>query len=309
MVIGHMKTGLLRVCVSIAALGGLLASDAPNASAQTQVKPKAATGQQRPQPKKPVMPQGPQITQSPESSGETIQADISSRIVSIEADFSGARLVLFGVVENSQQKSAESGIYDIVVVLEGPTEKVVVRRKSRNYGIWINNDQLTLQEVPSYYGIVSTRPLEDVAPDAVLDKHEIGFKHVYMEIAPGQAKNPAGAQFETYKDALLRLKQTEGLFREDQYGVAFIGRSLFRSTIYLPANVPVGTFRARVLLFRGGKFISQYTAPFNLERAGLERVIYTFADTRPFLYGVTAVLLALIAGLLATAVLTKRAGG
>jgi uncharacterized protein (TIGR02186 family) len=290
-----------------AALLGAVSLAAPEAQ---QPPPKAKSGAPKPAakpaPKKPAMPVAPEITTAPDSAGETIQADLSSRIVPVETDFAGARLILFGAVENSRQTAAEAGIYDIVVVLEGPAEQTVVRRKARTLGVWANTRSLILRDVPSYYAIVSTRPLDEIAPDNVLDKHEIGFQHVYMEIAPGQGRNPAANELDAFKEALVRLKQREGLFREDQYGVAFIGKSLFRTTIHLPANVPVGTFRARVFLFRQGKFLSQYTAPLDLERAGLERFVHGFAFNQPVLYGIASVLLAVAAGLLASAAFRQK---
>ena len=165
--------------------------------------------------------------------------------------------------------------------------------------------------MPSYYAIISTRPLEEIASGKNLDKiqerHEIGFQHVYMEIAPGQGRNPAANELEAFKEALIRLKQREGLYREDQYGIAFIGRSLFRATIHLPANVQVGTFRVRAYLFRNGEFLSRVTAPLNLERAGLERFVHGLAIGFPMVYGLAAVLLAVGAGLLASLVLKKKA--
>ena len=203
-------------------IGGAHASEAPAVLAQVQApappKGKSAAKSARPSPKKPQMPTQPQVETAPESSGETLQIDLSSRSIPIESDFSGARLILFGAVENSKQMAPEAGLYDIVVAIEGPAEKISVRCKARSRGIWINTRAITLQEVPSYYAIISTRPLEEIASGKNLDKiqerHEIGFQHVYMEIAPGQGRNPAANELDVFKEALIRLKQREGLYRE-----------------------------------------------------------------------------------------------
>lgn len=281
----------------------------PSAPPAPQVRRPAqpSPGLPRPPPVKLITPQTPQITMAPEAT-ETIQADVSTRTITIEHDFAGARIVLFGNIENSRQSAAESGLYDIVVVLEGPEEKIVVRKKDRKAGIWVNSTEITFQEVPSFYGIVSTRPLDEITTEPVRDRFQIGFQNVYMELAPEQKSRYAPNQLEEFRQALVRLKQTQGLYREDQYGIAFIGKSLFRTNIYLPANVTVGTFRARVFLFRDGKFLSRYTAPLKLERAGVERAIHTFAFNQPLLYGIVSVVLAVGAGLAASVIFGKRAG-
>jgi uncharacterized protein (TIGR02186 family) len=87
--------------------------------------------------------------------------------------------------------------------------------------------------------------------------------------------------------------------------VAFIGRSLFRATIELPANVTVGPFETRVYLFREEKLLSQYAVRLNLEREGVERHLHAFAFGYPTLYGLMTVMIAVVAGLTASTVFRK----
>ena len=84
------------------------------------------------------------------------------------------------------------------------------------------------------------------------------------------------------------------------------GRSLFRSTIALPANVPVGPLVARTYLFRNGEVVSAHIARVTLQRAGIERVVHNFAFVHPMSYGIIAVLLAVIAGMLASAYFRRQ---
>ena len=94
---------------------------------------------------------------------------------------------------------------------------------------------------------------------------------------------------------------------KDEYGVAFIGRSLFRASIELPANVTVGPFDTRVYLFREEKLLSKYTVRLNLEREGIERHLHRFAFGYPTLYGLTTVAIAIAAGLIASTVFRRAA--
>ncbi|MEQ1611825.1 MAG: TIGR02186 family protein, partial [Hyphomicrobiaceae bacterium] len=84
---------------------------------------------------------------------ETVQADVSTRSVAITSSFTGTEIVIFGAVDNSRQTSAESGLYDVVIVLEGTPTRLVSRRKSNVGGIWINTQSVTFEAVPSYYAI------------------------------------------------------------------------------------------------------------------------------------------------------------
>jgi uncharacterized protein (TIGR02186 family) len=238
---------------------------------------------------------------------EIVQADVSTRNVAVTSSFTGTEIVVFGAIENSRQPSPESGFYDVVVVIEGSPSRVTSRRKSRVGGVWANTTFANFDDVPSYYAISSTRPLEDVAPDAVLIGYEIGLNQVRMVPMGGSQDRLPATDLKAFRDAVVRLKKRDGLYVQDDYGVAFIGRSLFRSTIALPANVTVGPFETRVYLFRNDKLLSQYAIRLNLEREGVERVLHEFAFNSPFFYGVVTVLLALSAGLMASVVF-KRDG-
>jgi len=233
---------------------------------------------------------------------ERIEADVSTRSVEVTAAFTGHEIIVFGSIDNSQQPSDEPGYYDIVVVVEGTAEPTVVRRKSDVAGLWINTSSVVFASVPSYYAIASTRPIDEIAGPNVLNKHAIGFAHIKMTLDPDYQGSVSEEELSAYKAAVIRLKQQEGLYvMKAKDGVTFIGRSLFRSTIALPANVPVGPLVARVFLFREGEVISAHIARVTLERAGLERILHNFAFRYPFSYGIFAVILAVLSGLLASA--------
>lgn len=231
---------------------------------------------------------------------ETVQADVSSRSVAVTSSFTGTEIVVFGAVDNSRQSSAESGFYDIVIVVEGTPTRLVARKKS-NVGIWLNTASITFQSVPSYYAILSTRPLDEIADPIILRDNDIGFEHVRMTPISGWESGLSTAELEDFKSAVIRLKQKERLYVERPIGgVVFIGRSLFRASVDLPANVPVGQLVARVHLFREGRLLHTFTSRVMLRREGLEHFLHSFAFGQPLLYGIATVVLSILMGLAAT---------
>lgn len=226
---------------------------------------------------------------------EGVEADASTRQVAITSSFTGTEILVFGAVANSVQPSPEAGTYDVIVVVEGMPAPVVVRRKARVGGIWINTRSVRFASAPSYYAIASTRPIDEIAERGVLDAHAIGFEHVPM--VPFDVFDPA--ELPAFKDALIRLKEDERVYVKSDFGVSFIGRSLFRATIALPPNVPVGPLTAHVYLFRDGKMLGEYNSRVMLQREGIERYIHDTAMSQPLLYGIVTVLLAGASGLAA----------
>jgi uncharacterized protein (TIGR02186 family) len=239
---------------------------------------------------------------------EGVEADASTRQVAITSSFTGTEILVFGAVTNSVQPSPEAGTYDVIVVVEGVPATVVVRKKSRVGGIWLNTRSMQFASVPSYYAIASTRPVDEIAEKAVLDSYGIGFDHVQMLTTKSDrraASDPSALQ--GFKDALIRLKEREHVYVKSEFGVSFIGSSLFRATIALPPNVPVGPLNAHVYLFRQGRMLGEYSNRVMLEREGIERYIHEAAISQPLLYGLLTVLVAAGSGLAAAFALRKQA--
>lgn len=252
-------------------------------------------------PRRPPQPRAAPATPPP-APVEKVEADVSTRSVEVTTGFTGHEILVFGAIDKSQQPGDEAGYYDVVVVVEGTPLPVVVRRKSDVAGVWVNTSSVTFASVPSYYAIASNRPIEEIAGPKVLERHAIGFAHIKMTPAPGYRWSFSDVELAAFKAAVIRLKQDEGLYVvQARDGVTFTGRSLFRSTIKLPANVPVGPLVARTYLFRNGEVLSAHIARVNLERAGIERVLHNFAFRHPASYGVFAIVLAVASGLLASA--------
>jgi len=238
---------------------------------------------------------------------ESVQADVSARNVPVTSSFHGTEIVIFGAVDNSQQPSAESGYYDVLIVVEGVPGRIVVRRKNNVAGLWLNTSSATFDVVPSYYAIASTRPIDEITTEEFRASHGVGFQHLRFVPAFGQPQALSTEDLKEFQQAIIRLKQKQGLYIQDNFRVAFIGKSLFRATIELPANVTVGPFDTRVYLFHDEKLLSQYSVRLNLEREGLERYLHRFAFGSPTLYGLVTVALAVAAGLVASTVFGRTA--
>jgi uncharacterized protein (TIGR02186 family) len=218
---------------------------------------------------------------------QSVVADISSHLVAITTGFTGTSVVLFGAID---------GPGDIIVVTHGPTRDMVVRYKSKVAAVWINTGQATFRGAPSFYSLASSRPLQEIAPAAVLQQQQIGLDN--LRLTPQERLTPERAK--EYRDALLRNQERAGLYVPTVGQVAFLGNRLFRATIAFPANVPTGSFSVQVFLLRNGAIVGAQTVPLNVLETGVDATVHDFADRFAFAYGVLAVVLAAAAGWLAS---------
>ena len=220
-------------------------------------------------------------------------ADLSSHLVAITTGFAGTDVLLFG---------ATDGPGDVAVVVRGPAQDETVRRKERFGPIWLNADEVTLREVPSYYRVASSRPLSEFAPQMLLSRHQIGLENI--RILTDAANPPAGVLAE-FRRALVRLKTAENLYDQGLGAVNMMSNRLFRTELHFPANVPTGTYLVEVYLFREGQVTSAEILPLNISKIGVGAEVYDFAHNVAPLYGLLAVLVAASAGWAASAVFRR----
>ena len=105
--------------------------------------------------------------------------------------------------------------------------------------------------------------------------------------------NDAGAA--DFRDAFIRLKKDAGLFQEVQE-VTFVGDTVFRSTIRVPANIPVGTYTAAAYLFSDGDLVAHADDQIEVMKTGFEETMSSFAYNQSLVYGLMCALLAVFVG-------------
>lgn len=219
-------------------------------------------------------------------------ADLSDRRITITTGFTGTRVLLFG---------ATDGTGDVAVVVRGPSHPVVVRRKHRLAGVWVNLAWMRFEGVPAFYRVAGSRPLPELGGPALLSRHEIGVDHLRLSPGTGSAQ----AEAETFRQALVRNMARDGLYHREIGKVTFLGDRLFRTTVDFPANVATGAYTVEVFLIRDGEVTSAQRWPLFINKTGLGAEIYEYAHRSSALYGLIAVFGALVAGWLAAAVFRK----
>lgn len=244
------------------------------------------------------------------ASAAQLVTDLSEHQVRIRSNFTGTQILLFGAIEvNTANERALDR--DVVVVVTGPTRPVTVRRKAKVAGIWINHDALTFPKVPGYYAVASSRPLEVTADTSLLQREQIGVDNIDFGTpvargVDGSTEIMSPDEERNFMKALIRNKRREKLYISDPGGIIFLGQTLFRATVDIPANVPVGLYTATVFLFHDGKVVDAISSPLYIDKSGLERFLYRFAHNDALLYGLIAVIGAGLAGWLGSAVLRQR---
>ncbi len=254
--------------------------------------------------------QGQPDLEMPVRDSPRVVAALSQEVVEIRSDFAGAEIILFGAVTNMQAED------DLVIVVRGPQTDLRVMRKERTFGIWINRAPVRFENVPSYYSVASTRPLADIGGFSALRREGIGLQHLRLSAPESERTeirlgvevtvSEIGEDIIEYRNAISRNRRREALFAETTTGVQMLEGGLFRANVALPPATPIGDYEADVYLFRNGNAVAAGTVALDVRKAGLERIIYNFAHTHGWLYGLVAVALALLFGWGAATIFSRR---
>ena len=221
---------------------------------------------------------------------EQIVAGISRDEIDITTNFDGSELIIYGAIKRETPIPADQ--LDVVVAVAGPSESVTVRHKERRLGIWVNTGRLSVGAAPSFYVVASTRPLHLILTPEQDQRYRISVPLAMRSFAgPVEVEDTV-----PYTEALIRLREGEGLYRLDDGAVRLAEQTLFRADVRLPANLREGAYSARIFLLRDGKVIDTFHAPIKVRKVGLERWLYRLALENPFVYGIMSLAIAMAAG-------------
>lgn len=300
---------MTRPLPTLTILALVLALSPTNTWAQAAQTVPATTAATAPAPPQAVKPAAPSPSQRPAATSYRLETDISMRSIPVDVRFSGARVVIFGSASQMGPPPVNAGPLDVVAIIQGSPSHLTVRRKSSHWGIWLNTRSAEFEQAPRFYAVVSTRPLEAVAKTSVLSEYGIGFEHVPISTTLTQAIGLGPIQLNEFRDAAIQLGIRNKQYVRLDSGLAFVGKSLFRGQIDLPATVPVGQLDVSVFLFRGGEVVARHENRVTVSRQGFENYIYEFAHRHALLYGLLTVALATVVGLTASFLVQLRRGG
>ena len=232
---------------------------------------------------------------APHAYGTALIIDSSTSEVQVSSSFIGTDVMVFGTANDKD---------DIIVVITGPTETAIVRKKGRVSGIWINKEKLEFREIPGFYAIASTRPLSEITETDELKKQKIGIHNV-ITTASLNSKDENIKTFKSFKDALVRGQKTKGLYLDMPLTIDVVSKRLFKTTFHFPNNMTTGIYTVKVFSFQKKRLVSMVSKTISVEKIGIGADVFKFAKEQSALYGLLAILIAVLSGWIASVIFRK----
>jgi uncharacterized protein (TIGR02186 family) len=233
----------------------------------------------------------------PAAAQESVVTGVSTENISLNATFNGSELFVFGAIRRDAPMPPGTAPLDVIITIKGPARAVTVRRKARRFGIWVNTDAVVVRQAPSFYAIATTRPLDDILSETERLRYGIGMDQAVRRVGG----HPTIADTTSFTDAVVRLREREGIYQQLDDEVSLAEETLFQTRIDMPANLVEGDYTAEFFLARDHAVVSAAATLIRVEKTGIERWLYNLSKRQPLIYGLMSVALALAAGWLAAA--------
>lgn len=227
----------------------------------------------------------------PAAAQEDVVLGLSQNRVAITANFDGSEILIFGAVKR-ETAIPDGPPLEVIVTASGPKEPLVVRRKEKRFGIWVNTDSVTVDEAPSFYAVATSGTFDEIISSVEDLRHEISIREAIRSVGADMTVTDA----QDFAEAVARIRENNGLYSLREDTVAVSEQTLFRTSIQMPANLTEGDYATRVFLLRDKQVISIYETTIDVHKVGLERFLFNLSRQQPLIYGLLSIAIAIAAG-------------
>ncbi|MGD9294054.1 MAG: TIGR02186 family protein [Roseobacter sp.] len=222
---------------------------------------------------------------------EEVVLGMSKDTVSINTNFDGSEILIFGAVKRESPIQYDPRL-QVIITVAGPDETVMVRRKEKRFGIWVNTDAVEIDRAPSFYAIATSTALGLSLSETEDLRHKVSIPRAIRSVgAPDTIQDSS-----RFTDALIRIKTASNQYQLNEGTISIDAQTLFRTAIKLPAALTEGNYLTRIFLTRGGAVVSKYETSIFVRKVGLERWLFKLSRENALLYGLMSLAIAIAAG-------------
>ena len=211
--------------------------------------------------------------------------------IEIGTDYDGQEIMISGTVSKNE---------DILVRITGAGKDEKFKKKGKVFGLlWMNLNTIEMKNVPSMMLIAPSDYIErwrQKNPEA-WKRLGLGFEAV----KEGITLLPENENKDMIFHELLKLKEKAGMYGICQKAVRYTNNQDIRNyevRIALPGSLPQGDYSIEIFGIGNGRILDKHTIPFSARQVGFPAFLSDLAFNHGLLYGILAVIIAIMGGLI-----------
>ena len=223
---------------------------------------------------------------------QNLIAEFLDNNIDIDVGFTGKKLSYFGAIDIKG---------DLVIIVTGPRKKIKVFKKEKKIWFWINSSSRIFADVPSYYFVATSRPLNQIKNDSFLKINQIGLENLRFE----GAEEVEEIERAKWRNGIIDSMKKKGNYFSKNGTIEIIDEHLFKTEISFPSDIAEGVYIVDTLLLKDDSVIGSKRSFINVSKSGLGEKVYLFARENGLLYGIFAVIAAMLFGFLVNEAIRK----
>lgn len=225
---------------------------------------------------------------------------IQPKTIRIGSFFSGGTVTVRAVVPFGNQ---------VALRLVGPREDLVLMKKGRVGGLWMNVEQIHFQNLPKVYLLWTSEKLASLEAGGGPNTLPLD----YASFLSGTLKRETREEEPLLLQELIKLKETDNLYRiiEGTVRIKPLETGVWDqvdAVLELPSKIYPGTYALELIGFKGGQGRLLHSSPLVVKLVGFPALVSNLALQKGLLYGILAVIIATVSGLLIGIVFTSKGG-
>jgi len=216
----------------------------------------------------------------------TATLEISPASLAINIFFSGSQVNLFGSILSDR---------DIIIEIIGPEGKGEFNLKAKVGPFWMNRKKVEIQQTPFFYVLLLP---QNGSFDRDLAIPGIGMANLKKNFSIRPDELPADKVF----DLFVQLKRSEKLYvgplNSIRYSEAEKGKKRFSANFHLPSSTAKGEYRVRASVIHKGAVEDNLVRNIRVRETGIVQGIHELAHRHSLFYGILAVMIALVVGMI-----------
>lgn len=234
------------------------------------------------------------------SSASAVTAKANHDDIKIGLTYNGSTVSVSGVTDPE---------LDLIIKITGEDATEQLMRKDKAAGMWMNVEEITIENIPKIYFLRSTKDPETILSAEQRSQYVVGYPALKEKIDLEPARSPE--QKAKLLDDFIMYKE-EGRFYSESLGGIEIrpeaGSGSYYTVFDWPYQVPPGQYQVDVYAVKNGEVVDTANSQVIVEQDGAIKALSNLAQNNGAIYGLAAIGVSVTAGF-GVGVVFKGGGG